>query len=56
MEPDERILKEKPVVANIGLRHFYESLNLQGVRVVHVEWRPSPKLEKELKDILDKLL
>jgi deoxyribodipyrimidine photolyase-like uncharacterized protein len=43
-------------IVNIGLRHFYEELRSQGVRVANVKWSPPPKLEKDLQEILDKIL
>jgi len=51
-----RLLREKVVVMNIGLQHFRESLEAQGIKVVQVEWSPPPSLERDLRDILGKLL
>lgn len=42
-------------VINIGLRLFYQSLTEQNIEAVHVIWEPKPKLEKEIKDILDRM-
>lgn len=43
-------------VVNLGLDIFYSALKTQGVKVIDVSWKPAPKLEKELRDILDKIL
>jgi hypothetical protein len=43
-------------VINIGLDIFYDALQMQNVKAVDVNWRPTPKLEKETEEILDKLL
>ncbi|MDH5704164.1 MAG: hypothetical protein OEY99_08100 [Aigarchaeota archaeon] len=43
-------------VINIGLDVFYQALKDQGVEAVQVSWKPPVKLEKEYKDILDKIL
>jgi hypothetical protein len=43
-------------VINVGLDIFYDALQMQNVKAVDVNWRPTPKLEKETEDILDKLL
>jgi len=42
-------------VINIGLQIFYESLTEQKIEVIHVNWEPKPKLDKETEDILDKI-
>jgi len=43
-------------VINVGLDIFYNALQMQNVKTVHVTWKPAPKLEKEIEDILDKIL
>jgi len=43
-------------VVNVGLKIFYEDLRKQGVRAVHVNYQPRPKLEKELEEKLKELL
>jgi len=40
----------------VGLEHFSRELKRQGVKVVHVNWQPRPRLEKDLEEILSKLL
>jgi deoxyribodipyrimidine photolyase-like uncharacterized protein len=51
-----KLFKEEVKVVNIGLEYFYEELKKQGIKVAHVRWQPKPKLEKEIEDILSKIL
>jgi len=44
------------VVVNLGVREFAESLQGQGVEVVHVEWAPPAGGDTEMAELLDKLL
>ncbi|MEB3859707.1 MAG: hypothetical protein LRS43_00695 [Desulfurococcales archaeon] len=53
---EELLSKKELKIVNIGLKHFYEALRSQGVKVAHVNWSPPPKLEKDIEEILDKLL
>jgi hypothetical protein len=48
-------LRAKRVIA-VGAAIFAESLRRQGVDVVEVEWAPPQEIERDLKDILDKIL
>lgn len=43
-------------VLSVGASIFAEGLRRQGVEVVEVDWSPPYELERDLKDILDKLL
>lgn len=52
----KKIFDEELKVLNIGLESFYLALKDQGVKALHVEWRPPVKLEKEIEDILGKIL
>jgi hypothetical protein len=36
----EDLLGQSPRLINVGLEAFAETLEAQGVRVVHVDWRP----------------
>ncbi len=51
-----RLLDSELNVVNIGLEIFSDALKLQNIRVVDVNWNPPPKLDKETKDLLDKIL
>lgn len=50
------LLANGPVAINLGLEEFAAALEDQDVEVIHVDWSPRPVLEKETKDLLDKLL
>jgi FdrA protein len=52
----EELLQNGPVVINLGVREFAESLQDQGVEVVHVDWAPPAGGDTELAKLLDKLL
>jgi hypothetical protein len=47
---------DKLVVANIGIRPFYEDIKKQNATVFQVEWQPPAGGEQELVDLLDKLI
>jgi FdrA protein len=50
------MLRRKPVVVNIGVRTFAETLHEQGAEVVHVEWTPPAGGDREVAELLEKLL
>jgi hypothetical protein len=52
----ERFLQSPLIVIAMGLRDFAESLREQGVEVVQVDWTPPAGGDKELADLLEKLL
>ena len=52
----KNLLDTELKVVNLGIDIFYSALKVQGVSVVHVDWKPSPKLDKESEDILSKIL
>jgi hypothetical protein len=52
----QEMLQDRPVVINIGVRDFAESLEDQQVEVVHVEWSPPAGGDREMAELLDKLL
>ena len=49
------LLREGPVVANVGVREFAESLAAQDTPVVQVDWSPPPELEEDLAVLLEEL-
>jgi deoxyribodipyrimidine photolyase-like uncharacterized protein len=51
-----RFLQSPLIVIAMGLRDFAESLREQGVEVVQVDWTPPAGGDKELADLLEKLL
>ena len=50
------LLSEKPVVINIGVPEFFETLMDQDVQVIQVDWQPPAAGDAELVDLLDELL
>lgn len=52
----EELLTKPLVVINLGLSKFAESLEKQDVEVVQVDWVPPAGGDKEMMDLLDKLL
>ncbi len=49
------ILSEEIQAINLGLESFREALELQGVKVVHVNWRVPAKGDNKLINILKKM-
>jgi hypothetical protein len=56
--PDKlaELLRQGPIAINIGVQDFAESLQIQGVEVVHVTWVPPAGGDPELIELLDQLL
>lgn len=52
----EELLQNGPVIINLGVLEFAESLQDQGVEVVHVDWSPPAGGDTEMAELLDKLL
>jgi hypothetical protein len=52
----EKLLQAPLVVVAMGLRNFAESLKEQKVKVVQVDWTPPAGGDKELADLLERLL
>lgn len=48
--------KERPSVANLGIKLFYDSLAAQGTRCVQIEWVPPVKQSAEMEELLDEFL
>lgn len=51
-----RLLNEPVVVINLGLKKFADNLEVQDVEVVQVDWTPPAGGDKELIELLDRLL
>ena len=51
-----KLLAEPLVVVNLGLSMFAKSLEEQGVDVIQVDWQPPAGGDKEMMDLLDKLM
>jgi FdrA protein len=52
----EELLQDTPVFINIGVGEFAESLRKQGFVAVDVWWSPPAGGDREMADILDKIL
>ena len=52
----DKLLSEPIIVINLGLNQFAQSLDEQGAEVVQVDWTPPAGGDKEMVDLLDKLL
>ena len=50
------LLKNGPIGINIGIYDFAESLKIQGIEVIHVNWAPPAGGDPEMIELLDKLL
>jgi FdrA protein len=50
------LLRKGPVPINVGVEEFVESLQIQGLEVVHVRWTPPAGGDETLIELLDKLL
>jgi hypothetical protein len=55
-DPTDELLREPLVVINVGLQGFAESLQEQEVEVVQVDWLPPAGGDREMIDLLEKLL
>lgn len=52
-ENTKRLFSGKLKVINVGLSHFAETVRLQGVEVVQVNWKPEARADIRLGSILD---
>jgi FdrA protein len=50
------LLNHGPAVINLGVKDFADSLEAQGVEVVHVDWTPPAGGDREMIELLDQLL
>lgn len=48
--------KEKPSVANLGIKIFYDSMVAQNTKCVQIEWVPPFKQSAEIEQLLDEFL
>ena len=55
-EKRSQLLQDKPVIINIGIGEFFQSLVDQEIEVVQVHWRPPSDAAEEVMDLLDDLL
>ena len=52
----KKLIGEELIVINIGLEIFAQSLEEQGIKVVHVDWSPPAGGDAEIIKLLDKLI
>ena len=52
----EELLHQGPIAINIGVVDFAETLQIQGLQVIHVNWTPPAGGDPELMELLDQLL
>ena len=52
----DELLHQPIIVINLGVKKFAESLEEQGVETIQVDWAPTAGGDKEMMDLLDKLL
>ncbi len=50
------LLTKGPVAINVGVEDFAASLKGQGAEVIQVDWTPPAGGDREMIDLLDKLL
>ena len=41
---------------NIGMSIFYDALQVQNVKVIQIDWKPGPTLDKLSEEILSKIM
>ncbi len=56
MSEARKIFNTELKVINVGLKIFYDDIKRQGVKAVHVNYQPPPKLEEDLAAKLEELL
>ena len=48
--------KNKPSVANLGIKIFYDSMVAQGTKCIQLEWVPPFRQSAEIQELLDEFL
>jgi hypothetical protein len=51
-----KLLDSDLTVINIGMNIFYDALKVQNVKVIQVDWKPGPVLDKLSEEILSKIM
>ena len=55
-QPFEQVLRDDPVFINIGVAEFAESLRREGFEAINLRWSPPAGGDREMAELLDKLL
>lgn len=53
---EKPIPKEKPSVANLGIKLFFDSMVAQDTHCIQIEWVPPIKQSAEMEELLDEFL
>lgn len=52
----KKLLDSDLKVINIGMTIFYDALKAQNIKVIQVDWKPGPVLDKFSEEILSKIM
>jgi hypothetical protein len=52
----KKLLDSDLKVINIGMTIFYDALKDQNIKVIQVDWKPGPVLDKLSEEILSKIM
>lgn len=52
----KKLLDSDLTVLNIGMSIFYDALKVQNVKVIQIDWKPGPTLDKLSEEILSKIM
>jgi hypothetical protein len=52
----KKLLDSDLTVLNIGMSIFYDALQVQNVKVIQIDWKPGPTLDKLSEKILSKIM
>jgi hypothetical protein len=52
----KKLLDSDLKVINIGMTIFYDALKAQNIKVIQVDWKPGPVLDKLSEGILSKIM
>ncbi|MGH9975953.1 MAG: hypothetical protein ACRD8Z_08985, partial [Nitrososphaeraceae archaeon] len=51
-----KLLDSDLMVLNIGMSIFYDALQVQNIKVIQIDWKPGPTLDKLSEEILSKIM
>lgn len=52
----KKLLDTNLTVLNIGMNIFYDALQVQNIKVIRVDWKPGPVVDKLSEEILSKIM
>ncbi len=53
---EHQLINQPMVVINLGLEEFAKNLEIQGIEVIRVDWKPPAGGDQEMIELLDQLL